>query len=283
MMQAQPKPGARVSVVVPAYNNARDIEATLRSILAQDYADFEVVVADHSSSDGTHRILQQFTGDARVRVLEPTPSGGGALANWNRVSQHARGELIKLVCGDDLLAPHALRLQVAAFDAHPTAVFVASRRNLVDATGNELMKARGLAGLQGCISGREAALASILAGTNIFGEPCCVMMRRDALEQSGWWDGRFPYLIDQASYSNVMIRGDMVALPDVLASFRISASQWSVRLMRQQAEQAIEFHESFSREHPGLATPSQVRRGNLKARVMAWARRLAYMWLRQRM
>lgn len=282
-MQDEMARAARVSVVIPAYNNARDIEATIRSVLAQDYDDFELVIADHASADGTEEVIARFASDPRVRILAPTPAGGGAQANWNRVSQHAAGELIKLVCGDDLLAPQALRLQVAAFDAQPGAVFVASRRNLVDASGKELLKARGLSGLEGCMPGRQAALASILAGTNIFGEPCCVMMRRSDLEQAGWWDARFPYLIDQASYSNVMIRGDAVLLADVLASFRISASQWSVRLMRQQAEQAIAFHESFSREHPGLATPAQVRRGNLKARLMAWARRLAYVWLRRRM
>nr|WP_269670541.1 glycosyltransferase family A protein [Stenotrophomonas sp. SY1] len=282
-MQAGLERAARVSVVIPAYNNVRDIEATIRSVLTQDYDDFELIIADHSSADGTGEVIARFASDPRVRILEPTPSGGGAQANWNRVSQHARGELIKLVCGDDLLAPQALRAQVAAFDRHPSAVFVASRRDLVDAAGRQLLKARGLAGLTGCIPGRQAALASILAGTNIFGEPCCVMMRRAELEKAGWWDSRFPYLIDQASYSNVMVRGDVVALPEVLASFRVSASQWSVRLMRQQAEQAIAFHESFAREHPGLASRAQVRRGNLKARLMAWARRLAYLWLRRRM
>lgn len=282
-MQGERHRDPRVSVVIPAYNNARDIAATMRSILEQDFDDFELVVADHSSADGTAAVIEEFASDPRVRILPPTPAGGGAQANWNRVSQHARGELLKLVCGDDLLAPQALRLQVAAFDAHPTVVFVASRRNLVDAAGNLLLKARGLAGLSGCLPGTQAAVASILAGTNIFGEPCCVMMRRSDLEQAGWWDARFPYLIDQASYSNVMIRGDVVALPDVLASFRVSASQWSVRLMHQQAQQAMAFHASFAAEHPGLLTPAQVRRGNLKARLMAWARRLAYLWLRRRM
>jgi glycosyltransferase involved in cell wall biosynthesis len=51
----------RVSVVIPAYNNARDIEATLHSVLRQDYDDFEVVIADHSSTDGTADVIARFS------------------------------------------------------------------------------------------------------------------------------------------------------------------------------------------------------------------------------
>ena len=102
----------RVSVVIPAFENAPYIRATVTSVLAQTYPDFELVVADHSSSDGTWEILQEFAADPRVRLLR-TPAGGGADRNWNRVTEAARGELVKLVCGDDLLAPEALATQVA--------------------------------------------------------------------------------------------------------------------------------------------------------------------------
>ncbi len=273
----------RVSVVIPAYNNARDIEETIRSILAQDYQDFELIIADHASGDGTAEIIEQFRTHPKVTILSPTPAGGGAQSNWNRVTRHARGELLKLVCGDDLVAPHALRLQVEAFDSFPEVVFVAARRNLIDAKGHQLMAARGLGRLHGCIAGQEAAKASVLAGTNLFGEPACVMLRRDLLDAEGGWDGRFPYLIDQATYSRVMAHGNAVALREVLASFRISSSQWSVRLTSEQARQAVAFHEDFSATHPGMFTPAELRRGNRRARWMAHARRLAYFWLRRRM
>ncbi|MGH8053008.1 MAG: glycosyltransferase family 2 protein [Stenotrophomonas sp.] len=273
----------RVSVVIPAYNNARDIDAAINSVLAQDYEDFELVVADHASVDGTGALLERYRDVPKVRVLPPTPAGGGALANWNRVSEHARGELLKLVCGDDLIAPDALRRQVGAFDAHPDVVLVAARRNLIDANGKQLMAARGLGGLSGCVDGRVAAKASILAGTNIFGEPGCVMLRRELLVAEGGWDSRFPYLIDQATYSRVMVHGNVVALPEVLASFRISAGQWSVRLTKQQSQQATAFHEDFAASHPGLLSAAELRRGNRRARWMAHVRRFAYMWLRRRM
>jgi len=272
----------RVSVVVPAYRNVEYLAETLDSILAQDYDDYEVVVADHSSADGTDAVLARYADHPRMRILPPTPQGGGAKANWDRVSFAARGELLKLVCGDDLIAPTALRLQVAALDAHPSAVLVACKRDLVDAHGKVIIAGRGLGGLSGCVSGRAAVRASVVAGTNLFGEPGCVLFRRDLLPATGW-DNAYPYLIDQASYTAVMLQGDMVALRQSLASFRINAGQWSVRLMHEQAQQAIDFHESLARADPALLSPMALRIGNTKARLMAHARRLTYLWLGRRM
>lgn len=273
----------RVSVVVPAYRNVEYLAQTLDSILAQDYDDFELVVADHSSSDGTDTLLERYADHPKVRILTPTPTGGGAKANWDRVSMAARGELMKLVCGDDLIAPNALSRQVAALDAYPSAVLVASKRDLVDAHGKVVIAARGLGSLNGLVRGRDAVRASVLAGTNLFGEPGCVMFRRELLVQAGGWDNAHPYLIDQASYSAIMLQGDMVALRETLASFRINAGQWSVRLMNDQAQQAIEFHNALAAADPELLSPMTLRVGNLKARLMAHARRLTYLWLGRRM
>ena len=98
--------GPRVSVVVPAFENEPYIRATMESILAQTYPDFELVIADHSSTDGTWEICRSsrddpgpaasHSGGRRRRAqLEPRDRGG-------------HGELVKLVCGDDLLAPECL-------------------------------------------------------------------------------------------------------------------------------------------------------------------------------
>lgn len=273
----------RVSVVVPAYNNAVYLASALDSILAQDYDDYEVVVADHSSSDGTGAILENYVRHPKVRVLSPTPAGGGALANWNRVSAEARGEFLKLVCGDDLITRDALRKQVAALDAHPSAVLVACQRDLIDARGKTFIAARGLARFDGLVSGRVAVRAAVRAGTNIFGEPGCVLLRRELLIREGGWDNTYPYLIDQASYIRIMLHGNIVALREPLASFRINAGQWSVRLMKQQADQAIAFHSALRERDPGVLSATDVMLGNVRALFMARKRRVAYHWLRHRM
>jgi glycosyltransferase involved in cell wall biosynthesis len=254
----------------------------MRSILGQTFSDFELVVSDHSSTDGTWEALQEFTADPRVRLSRLT-SGGGAPANWNAVTDLASGEFVKLVCGDDLLSPDSLAEQVAALEAHPAAVMAASPRDVIDAAGTPVLRNRGLAGLRGEVGGTEAIRRTVLAGTNIFGEPGSVLLRRAALVDAGGWDGRFPYLIDQATYCAVLLRGNLVAVPRALASFRVSQSQWSVQLVRAQAEQAIGFSRELAAAHPGLLGPRHLLVGGLRARANAYGRRAVYRWLGRRM
>lgn len=272
----------RVSVVIPSYNNDEYIAETMRSVLSQTFTDFELVVADHSSADRTWELLQEFTTDPRVRLLV-TPAGGGAERNWNRVTDEARGELVKLVCGDDLLYPDSLARQVAAFDEYPEAVMVASSRDIVDASGRPIVRNHGLAGLRGRVPGIEALRRGVLRGANIFGEPCSVMLRRDVLELIGGWHGGPGYMIDQGTYSRALLHGDFVAVPGPLAAFRVSASQWSVRLTREQAASAAQMHRQLAALAPHAISVADVRRGNLMARVRSWQRRLVYLYLGRRM
>lgn len=271
----------RVSVVIPSYNNARFIEPTVDSVLAQTFTDFELIVSDHSSTDGTWELLQQYRRDARV-TLRQLPPGGGAPANWTAVTEEAGGELLKLVCGDDLLYPTALAEQVAAADQYPEAVLVACRRDIVDADGNLVVRARGLPGLHGLVPGATAIRRTVSAGTNVFGEPMCILVRRQALADSGGWDARSPYLLDQATFARVLRHGPMVALSRTLAAFRISDQQWSVELAKEQGAHAREFHRSVQRAHPGLLTRPDRWLGDIRATVLAVGRRGVYLWLRYR-
>lgn len=271
-----------VSIVVPAYNNADHIEETLESILAQTHGDLEIIVADHASKDDTRALVERFSDDSRLTIID-TEAGGGAPRNWNRVTELATGEFIKLVCGDDLLSPTIVERQLDALTQDDGIVLTASRRTIVDAHSRPVIGARGLAGLEGRVTGTTAVRATVRAGSNIFGEPACVMMRRESLVQVGLWDPRFPYLIDEATYARVLLTGDFVAVPEPLASFRISDSQWSVALTKQQFAQAAGFHRWMHRERPDVISTADVTVGNSFARANATGRRLAYAMLQRRM
>ena len=271
---------ATVSIVVPAYNNADYIELTMRSILAQTYPHIEVIVSDHDSDDDTWERLTPFEADPRVTLLR-TPGGGGARANWNRVSEVATGEYLKLVCGDDLIDPRIVERQVALLT--DGVVLTATSRVIADADGHPVFANRGIGRLEGRHSGRAAIRATVRAGTNLFGEPACVMMRRDVLARTGYWAEGEQYLIDEATYVKVLEHGDFVGLRDPLATFRVNAKQWSVRLAARQAEQARAFHRRLRAEMPRTVGRLDVALGNVLATLNALARRVLYARLGRRM
>lgn len=274
---------ARVSVVVPAFRNAATIAATIASVLEQSVFGLELVIADHSSDDATAKTIAGLPADPRVRVLDPTPAGGGAVRNWQRVTDAATGEYLLLLPGDDVLRPGALAALAAALDERPRAVLAAGRRDILDASGRVLVAGRGLGPLVGEHDGRAAVRATVRAGTNLLGEPGAVLFRRAALAAAGGWDGRYAYLIDEASYARTLLQGTMVGVDATVAGFRVNAGQWSIALSREQARQAIEFHHRFRDEHADVIDAADVRRGDRRARTAALARRAFYLVHRRRL
>lgn len=271
-----------MSIVIPTYNNADYVDETMRSVLAQTYSDVEIVIADHMSTDDTWDRLQAYAAEPNVTLLR-TEAGGGALRNWNRVTEAATGEYLKLVCADDVIYPTCLAEQVAALSAVPEAVAAASPRDILDAAGKVVVAKRGLAGLSGVVDGVDVIRRTVRCGTNLLGEPVCVLFRRQVLVDLGGWDSRFPYLIDQATYANALLHGPLVVVPNSLAGFRVNGAQLSVRLAGEQAQQAAKYHRAFQADHPDVLSPRDVRIGNIRAVGVALMRRTAYAYLRRRM
>ena len=160
---------------------------------------------------------------------------------------------------------------------------VASARDIVDASGRVVVRGQGLGGLSGRVPGREAIRRSVVRGANIFGEPCCVLLRRSALESVGGWHGDPGYLIDQSTYCRVLLHGDLATAPGTLAAFRVSSAQWSVALAQEQARSVAEMHRQLAELAPGLLSSRDLRIGNARARLRAYQRRLVYLYLGRRM
>ncbi len=96
-----------ISVVIPAYNASRLIAHTLRSVLAQDLPDVEIIVVDDGSTDDTAVVVSQFS---TVRLVTKTNGGLGSARNAG--IRAAQGEFIGFVDSDDLWEPSKLRLQL---------------------------------------------------------------------------------------------------------------------------------------------------------------------------
>ena len=105
----------RVSVCVPTYNGAAFLTQTLDSIAAQSFEDFEVIIVDDTSTDATLAIADAFAAsDPRARVVRNTERAGSSARNANQCLRHARGEWIKFLFQDDLMAPTCLASMLGA-------------------------------------------------------------------------------------------------------------------------------------------------------------------------
>jgi glycosyltransferase involved in cell wall biosynthesis len=103
----------RISVIIPAHNAAPFLDATLASVRAQTYGDWEIVVADDGSSDGTWALLQAAGPD--VRSFRRDSAGGPAVAR-NLALSNASGEFVMFLDADDLLLPRYLESQLACYE-----------------------------------------------------------------------------------------------------------------------------------------------------------------------
>jgi chlorobactene glucosyltransferase len=138
-----PDGGPRVSMLVPARNEALRIEACVRSLLDQDYDDFEVLVLDDGSSDGTGILLHRLAHhDARLRVLEGEPLPPGWMGKqWacHQLAQAASGEFLLFTDADTRHEPQMLRRSVGAQQAVQCDLLSAFPREEVVSWGERLV------------------------------------------------------------------------------------------------------------------------------------------------
>lgn len=128
----------RVSIGVPVYNVERHLRRALDSLLSQTLSDFELIISDNGSTDGTGTICEEYARrDARIRYIRQKQNIG-APQNWNVVFEESRAELFKWASGNDYCAPTYVERCVAALDADPEAVLCYGRTALIDDQDNDL-------------------------------------------------------------------------------------------------------------------------------------------------
>jgi glycosyltransferase involved in cell wall biosynthesis len=180
----------RVAVAIPSYLGVAYIEPTLRSLIAQTYREWSCVVVNDGEDDGTGAVVRRI-GDPRIRYVADGKRRG-QFANFNRAILEALKtdpDVVRFLCADDVLYPHALADVVRLFAAHPNVGLVATHFDGIDAEGNVLFRAMMETYPDRVMAGRDYLLRGVAVG-NTIGGPSSVAIRRAAFETAGLFDTR---------------------------------------------------------------------------------------------
>jgi glycosyltransferase involved in cell wall biosynthesis len=261
---------------VPAYRGAAHIAATIESVLAQTFADFELVIVDDDSPDETVALVERYR-DPRLRLLR-NARNLGAEGNWNRCLQLARGRYFKLLPQDDLLAPDCLERQVVALEAPRGAplALVFCARTIIDADGRAIMTRRYPGHGGGVIAGRSVIRSCLRRGANLVGEPGGVLVPTALARQVGDFDASIGYVVDLDYWFRLLQHGDALYLPEALASFRVSGGSWSVAIGRRQSGQVRDFIAKVAANPAYGVSRIDVAAGKLMASLNSVLRLLVY-------
>jgi len=201
----------RVSVVMPVYNAARYLVQALESILAQTVADFELIVIDDGSRDGSLDLLAACAQrDRRIRLCCGPHRGVTRVLNAGIAL--ARGEFIARMDADDIARPDRFAQQIDYLDAHPEVVAVGSYLEVIDPDGAPL-------GLLRWATEHEEIDRQLLNGRGGLAHPAA-MMRRRAVAEAGGYRERFAVGQDKDLWLRLAERGRLANLPLPLVQYR---------------------------------------------------------------
>lgn len=165
--------GPRVSMVMPVHNGSRWLREAIESVLAQDFADFELIIVDDASYDGSPAIIADYAGrDPRVAVRRMADNVGLPRA-LNQGFGAARGELHSWTSDDNLLRPAMLSRLVATLDAHPDADIAFADFSLIDDAGTIFGQSQ------------VGPIDRLIHGNNV---GACFLYRRAVTEALGGYD-----------------------------------------------------------------------------------------------
>lgn len=205
----------KVSICVPSYNSARFLGETIESALAQQFADYELIICDNASTDETPELCRRYS-DPRLRYIRFDQLVGQA-ANWNRCLELATGEYLILLHGDDVLAPHYLSRAVEALDQHPEAGMLFCCAEHIDAHGGHLHFQRAYSDDR-IEPGEAVAQRLLLEGCYI--NPAGVLVRKSAYEAVGQFTEKILWGVDWHMWTRLALHAPVAYLAEPLSGYR---------------------------------------------------------------
>jgi glycosyltransferase involved in cell wall biosynthesis len=241
----------RVSVIMAVHNEERFLGEAVESVLAQSFGDFELIISDDGSADGTPALAQTFAerDPERIRVIRAEHNQGKPFA-LNRALAVRRGELIAWLDGDDVMLPGKLERQVQALDLDAQAAGCSHDAEIFDSDS-------------GLTIGRFSTVANGAplrsGGVEVLFDPTYKMlpsatMIRSSLCPAGGFDERLAFTNDWLFDIEVFRHGHCIAIDDILVRYRRHSDNFTTRADRSGAshEEGLMTMAIVTSRHPEL-------------------------------
>jgi glycosyltransferase involved in cell wall biosynthesis len=217
------KASPKVSVLIPVYNSERYLAECLDSILAQDFRDYEILIADDGSTDNSRELIKAYAAkDARIRWWQ-NPQNLGLTQNHNACLREARGEFIKFVHQDDtFLQPSVLARMVEILQQDATVSLVGTGSNLIDEQGR-VLAVRNNFHHTGTRDGKDTIVTCMETNQNLIGEPTAVMFRKSQAGRG--LDERYRQIVDMEFWFHLLEQGRFAYLAEPLFAYRVHPQQ----------------------------------------------------------
>lgn len=189
-----------VSVCIPAYNREIYLKETLQSVFAQTYKNYEVVVVDDGSTDGTEKMIKQLGRNIRYHRQE----NAGDAAARNKLIELAVGKYISFLDSDDLLTPDAIERMTIVSQGEAEPVIVYGPYLKIDQYGNIIGKSK-----RKLYSG----FVTKYLFQDIFIHSCGSMFPKAVLKEAGGFDTSLPVCSDYDLWLRLSLKYRFIALP----------------------------------------------------------------------
>src|SRR5262249_5784828 len=227
----------RISICLPVYNGQKFLRSAIDSALNQTFENFELLISDDCSEDGTRQTIDEFAlTDKRVKYWL-NDQRLGLFANYNKCMERASAPIIKPFAQDDLWDPQLLEKQYKLLEQQKGVVLVGARRVVIDAEGHRAKDSSQPVGLvdilgdQRVYRGRDVIRTCLDPLINLIGEPSVVMFR--ATSRGNGFHSAFKHLGDLEYWLRILADGNFGLINEPLAFFRCHQDGMTARNVRQ--------------------------------------------------
>lgn len=221
-----------VSIIMPVYNGEEFLELSINSVINQSFKDYEFIIINDASCDGTSRLLELYQGhESRIRVIT-NPQRLGVVKSLNIGLNHALGNLIARIDADDRWYSNKLQLQVDAFEQDPDLMLLGTQKRLVDGKGNEIVQRKVFHYYD------YPEVKRNIHKANIFNHSS-VVFRKKLLDEIGGYDERYKNSEDYELWLRICSTRKAMILPQTLVEYRLHSNSISSKRLREQLYYSI--------------------------------------------